>query len=148
MLRSRSHIASDPLANCAIVVDSLLREMELEERDETAKTFAETLLRVLDRYKFGVLRQERAHYGVLRRAPMKPRIKPDDGHDDKVIEAFDRTRGAIFPRLNKNQVVAQLTRAIRGEFDLVSNVQVGPQHQRDRRNLQRFLERLGNELEA
>ncbi len=152
----RTRVSNNSLASCSIVAESLLRELRndvgndaeksgsSDERRETAKVLAQTLLRVLDGYKFGALRKDHAHHGVLHRTTLTPKFRVDREQSGQMQEALTRAKDAVFPAMATDDTVRVLSDTIRTEFGLLTPA---ARQQSHRVELERFLVRLVSELE-
>lgn len=144
----RAHVSNNSSASCAIVAESLLKELRANERHGAAKVLAQTLLRVLDGYKFETLARTQTHHGVLRRTPHTPAFRIQTCDSQRVESALNRTRLAIFGERATDETVDLLANVIKSEFGLIPNSNT--QHEdrvRLRAELDQFLTRLVSELE-
>jgi hypothetical protein len=140
----RTEMSNNSLASCAIVAESLLEELRAQEKHEASKVLAQTLLRVLDGYKFGTLGRDQTHHGVLRRTPLTKVFPVSAVQFERVQEALDRASVAIFPGMGTDDAVSLLSGTIRSEFGLPGPLDQGHMH---RAELEQFLARLISELE-
>lgn len=145
MFQAQATYKSDPRASCAIVAKSVLNELQARERAPAAKVFAQTLLRLLDSYRFGFTREEPSD-GVLQFTPLSPSVEMYERQDEKVRTAIERAHAATFPNQSAADVVAELSRAVRHYFGLSNAGLEGVGEVIPVETLRDFLDRLKEQL--
>lgn len=145
MLNAQATFRSDPAASCAIIANTMLSELQAATPAPSAQVFANSLLRLLNSYRFGLKQEEHSH-GVLQFKPLSARVELAESQDGRVREAVALAHNELFPGQSTEEVVGKLSNAVRHYFHLEGPKVEGEVLPAD--TLSQFLSRLKEQLHS
>jgi hypothetical protein len=145
MFNAQAKFRSDPAASCAIIANTVLAELQAETPAPSAQVFANSLLRLLNSYRFGLKREEHSR-GVLQFKPLAARVELIASQDGRVREAVAQAHEELFPGQSAEEVVGKLSNAVKHYFNLQGSEELGDVLSED--TLGRFLKSLKEQLHS